>query len=58
MKLVSSYTLLHWQRVSKLIHHPALGDQHPTTLMYAMNWHFYLKMKPLVVCFLRDCLWR
>ena len=36
MKLVSAYTLLHWQRVSKLIHHPALGDQSHTPLMDAM----------------------
>ena len=26
-KLVSSYTLSHWQKVSKLIHHPGLGDR-------------------------------
>ena len=25
-KLVSSYTLSRWQKVSKLIHHPGLGD--------------------------------
>ena len=25
-KFVSSYTLLRWQKVSKLIHHPGLGD--------------------------------
>lgn len=35
-KLVSSYTLSRWQRVSKLIHHPSLGDQRPTALMDAM----------------------
>lgn len=35
-KLVSSYTLSRWQRVNKLIHHPALGDQRPTALMDAM----------------------
>ena len=26
-KLVSSYTLSRWQKVSKLIHHPGLGDR-------------------------------
>jgi len=35
-KLVSSYTLSCWQRVSKVIHHPALGDRRPTALMDAM----------------------
>ena len=35
-KLVASYTLTCWQRVSKLIHHPALGDHRPTALMDAM----------------------
>jgi hypothetical protein len=35
-KLVSSYTLSRWQRVSKVIHHPALGDRRPTALMDAM----------------------
>ena len=35
-KLVSSYTLSHWQKVSKLIHHPGLGDRQPTALMDAM----------------------
>ena len=35
-KLVSSFTLLRWQRVNKLIHHPALGDRHPIALMDAM----------------------
>ena len=35
-KLVSSYTLSHWQRVSKVIHHPALGDRRPTALMDSM----------------------
>ena len=35
-KLVSSYTLSLWQRVSKLIHHPGLGDRRPTALMDAM----------------------
>ena len=32
-KLVSSYTLSRWQKVSKLIHHPGLGDRRPTALM-------------------------
>ena len=35
-KLVSSYTLTRWQKVSKLIHHPGLGDRRPTALMDAM----------------------
>jgi len=35
-KLVSSYTLSHWQQVSHVIHHPGLGDRHPTALMDAM----------------------
>ena len=35
-KLVSSYTLLPWQRINKLIHHPALGDRLPTVLMDTM----------------------
>ena len=35
-KLVSSHTLLHWQRINKLIHHPALGDRRPTALMDTM----------------------
>ena len=35
-KLVSSYTLSRWQKVSKLIHHSGLGDGHPTTLMDAL----------------------
>ena len=35
-KLVSSYTLSRWQRVSKVIHHPGLGDRRPTALMDAM----------------------
>ena len=35
-KLVAFYTLPLWQRVSKLIHHPALGDRRPTALMDAM----------------------
>ena len=35
-KLVASYTLSRWQRVSKVIHHPALGDRRPTALMDAM----------------------
>ena len=35
-KLVSSCTLSCWQKVSKLIHHPGLGDQRPTTLMDTM----------------------
>ena len=35
-KLVASYTLSRWQRVSKVIHHPALGDRCPTALMDAM----------------------
>ena len=35
-KLVSSYTLSRWQKVSKLIHHPGLGDRGPTALMDAM----------------------
>ena len=35
-KLVSSYTLSRWQRINKLIHHPALGDRRPTALMDTM----------------------
>ena len=35
-KLVSSYTLSRWQRVSRVIHHPGLGDRRPTALMDAM----------------------
>ena len=35
-KLVSSYTLSRWQKVSKLIHHSGLGDRRPTALMDAM----------------------
>lgn len=35
-KLVSSYTLSCWQRVNKLIHHPALGKRRPTAFMDAM----------------------
>ena len=35
-KLVSSYTLSRCQKVSKLIHHPGLGDRRPTALMDAM----------------------
>ena len=35
-KLVSSYTLSRWQKVSKLIHHPGLGERRPTALMEAM----------------------
>ena len=35
-KLVSSYTLTRWQRINRLIHHPALGDRRPTALMDAM----------------------
>ena len=35
-KLVASYTLSRWQRVSKVIHHPALGDRRPTALMDSM----------------------
>ena len=35
-KLVSSYTLSRWQKVSKLIHHPGLGDRRLTALMDAM----------------------
>ena len=35
-KLVSSYTLSCWQKVSKLIHHSGLGDRSPTALMDAM----------------------
>ena len=35
-KLVSSYTLSHWQRVARVIHHPGLGDRRPTALMDAM----------------------
>ena len=35
-KLVSSFTLSRWQKVSKLIHHPGLGDRRPTALMDAM----------------------
>jgi len=35
-KLVSSYTLSRLQKVSKLIHHPGLGDRRLTALMDAM----------------------
>lgn len=35
-KLVSSYTLTRWQRVAKVIHHPALGDRRPTAMMDSM----------------------
>ena len=35
-KLVSSYTLSRWQKVSKLIHHPGLVDRRPTALMDSM----------------------
>ena len=35
-KLVSSYTLSCWQKVSWLIHHPGLGDRRPTALMDTM----------------------
>ena len=35
-KLASSHTLSLWQKVSKLIHHPGLGDRRPTVLMDAM----------------------
>ena len=35
-KLVSSYILSRWQKVSKLIHHPGLGDCRPTALMDTM----------------------
>ena len=35
-KLVFSYTLSRWQKVSKLIHHPGLGDVRPTALMDVM----------------------
>ena len=35
-KFVSSYTLSRWQKVSKLIHHPGLGDWRPTALMDTM----------------------
>ena len=35
-KLASSYTLSRWQKVSKLIHHPGLGDRRPTSLMDTM----------------------
>jgi len=35
-KLVSSYALTDWQRVNKILHHPALGDRRPTALMDAM----------------------
>ena len=35
-KLVSSYTLTHWQRVTKVIHHPGLVDRGPTALMDVM----------------------
>ena len=35
-KLVSSYTLSRWQKVSKLIHHPGLGERRPTALMNTM----------------------
>ena len=35
-KLVSSYTLSCWQKVSRLIHHPGLGDCRPTALIYTM----------------------
>ena len=35
-KLVSAYTLSRWQKVSKLIHHPGVGDRGPTALMDAI----------------------
>ena len=35
-KLVTSYTLSCWQKVSWLIHHPGLGDRRPTALMDTM----------------------
>ena len=35
-KLVSSYTLTRWQRVAKVIHHPALGDHCLTAMMDSM----------------------
>ena len=35
-KLVALYTLSRWQRVSIVIHHPALGNRRPTALMDAM----------------------
>ena len=35
-KLVSLYTLSCWQKVSRLIHHPGLGDCRPTALIYTM----------------------
>ena len=35
-RLVSLYTLSRWQKVSKLMHHPGLGDHHSTALMDAM----------------------
>ena len=35
-KLVSSYNLTRWQRVAKVIHHPALGDRRPTPMMDSM----------------------
>ena len=35
-KLVYSYTLSCWQKVSRLIHHPGLGDCRPTALIYTM----------------------
>ena len=35
-KLVSLYTLSRWQKVSKLIHHPGLGDGRPTAFIDTM----------------------
>ena len=36
-KLLAAYSLTKWQRVTKIIHHPALGDMRPSTLMGAMK---------------------
>jgi len=33
---VFSYTLSRWQLVSKVNHHPGLGDHRPTAMMDAM----------------------
>ena len=36
-KLLAAYSLTKWQRVTKIIHHPAIGDMRPSTLMGAMK---------------------
>ena len=35
-KLVASFTLTKWQRATKLIHHPGIGDLRPSNLMDSM----------------------